>query len=257
MASGARHRSIFNVLFRVVIASALAVGLLAGLAPVRSVSAQPAAVLTLTKTTDNATINAGDPIGFTITTASTGNGNATSVFLTDFLGFLPSNPTWTETTGNTACSFDGPTLNCIFGMIPSGAPSITVHVTAPTTQQDCGTVTNTATILFGEEQSLTDDASVTIEGPTCPTPTPTEMPTETQTSTPTDTPTETPTNTPTAPRLTPRQYADGDGDQHTNRHADGTPTDTATPTIPPRHRHGDADHHPDRYPDEHADGHAH
>jgi hypothetical protein len=209
-----------------------------GLVPVRSAGAQ-AAPLALTKTADNATINAGDEIGFTITIASTGTGNATSVLLTDFLGFLPSNPTWTETTSNAACSFDvGPIMTCIFGTIVSGAPPITLHLTAPTTQQDCGTVTNTATLQFGEEQSLFDDETVTVAGPNCPTatPTPTNTPTNTPTDTPTDTPTTTPTDTPTStptetPTATPTGTATATGTIPSTDTPTETPTDTPTATL--------------------------
>jgi uncharacterized repeat protein (TIGR01451 family) len=233
MAVDTSHRSIPHVVLSLVIANVLALGIMVGLLPVRSVGAQ-AAPLALTKTADNATINAGDEIGFTITIASTGTGNATSVLLTDFLGFLPSNPTWTETTSNAACSFDvGPIMTCIFGTIVSGAPPITLHLTAPTTLQDCGTVTNTATLQFGEEQSLFDDESVTVAGPSCPTatPTPTNTPTETPTETPTDTPTNTPTDTPTStptetPSPTPTGTATATGTAMSTETALATSTET-------------------------------
>jgi uncharacterized repeat protein (TIGR01451 family) len=229
MAVDTSHRSIPHVVLSLVIANVLALGIMVGLVPVRSVGAQ-AAVLALTKTADNATINAGDEIGFTITIASTGAGNATSVLLTDFLGFLPSNPTWSETTSNAACNFDvGPIMTCIFGTIVSGAPPITLHLTAPTTLEDCGTVTNTATVQFGEEQSLFDDETVTVAGPSCPTatPTPTNTPTETPTETPTNTPTDTPTSTPTeTPTTTPTGTATATGAATSTGTASATSTET-------------------------------
>jgi uncharacterized repeat protein (TIGR01451 family) len=161
---------------------------LVGLAPVGSVGAQAVPLLTVTKTADSATINAGDPIGFTITIASTGNGDVTLVHLTDQLfNVLPSAPDWTETTGNASCTIDGANLlSCSFASIASGTPAITLHVTAPTTQQDCGQTGNQALIdfedfngRFGTGSSNT--ASVDI---ICPTPAPTDTPTETATAVP-------------------------------------------------------------------------
>jgi len=195
------------------------------------VSAQ-ASPLTLTKTADNATINAGDEIGFDITVANVSGGAFGTVTLSDFVNFLPSNPTWTEIPDNPDCSIDAGLLTCIFTGIPTGE-SITVHITAPTTTQDCGTFINSATIQFGEEQALSADAAVTVAGPNCPTPTntptntPTDTPTNTPTNTPTDTPTNTPTNTPTdTPTSTPTETPT---DTPTNTPTD-TPTNTPTET---------------------------
>src|SRR5215207_8610700 len=105
MAGCARHRERYSVVVTVLVASVLALGLMGGLAPVRSVGAQ-AAVLTLTKTADNATINAGDEIGFDITVANSSGGTSGTVTLSDFVNFLPSNPTWTEGPDNPDCSID-------------------------------------------------------------------------------------------------------------------------------------------------------
>jgi hypothetical protein len=224
MACRPRHRGRHSVVVTVLVAWVLALGLMGGFVPVRSVSAQ-AATLTLTKTADNATISPGAEIGFAITVANVSGGNSGTVTLSDFVSFLPSNPTWTETTGNSECSIAAGLLTCIFTGIASGA-SITVHITAPTTTQDCGTFTNSATIQFGEEQSLTDDATVTVSGAECPTPTntPTNTPTDTPTNTPTNTPTDTPTNTPT------NTATNTPTDTPTNTPTN-TPTDTATATA--------------------------
>jgi Domain of unknown function DUF11 len=212
----------------------LALGLLltlVGLAHVQPVSAQATPFLTVTKTADNATINAGDQIGFTITLTDTGIGNLYDVSLTDVL-LIPSNPTWTETTGNPACSIDAtPALNCSFGTLAS-VTSVTVHITAPTTELDCGMVGNTASVTFGvHKQEFNDTATsaVTILCPTS-TPTPTDTPTKTPTNTPTDTPTSTATSTPTTtPTATPTNTATA---THTpTATAAATNTSTVTPTA--------------------------
>lgn len=235
MAGCARHRERHSGVVTVLVASVLALGLIGGLVPVRSVGAQ--AVLTLTKTADNATISPGAQMGFTITITNSSGGASGTLTLSDTLDTLPSNPTWTESPDNPDCNFDAQTLmTCIFGSINSGE-SITVHIIAPTTTQDCGTFANSATLLFGSEQSLNANATVTVSGPACPTPTntptntPTETPTNTPTNTPTDTPTNTPTNTPTdTPTSTPTETPT---DTPTNTPTDtptNTPTETPTPT---------------------------
>jgi uncharacterized repeat protein (TIGR01451 family) len=160
----------------------------------------PPPLLTISKVADNANISAGDPIGFTITVTSPDTGDATNVTVHDFLfDVLPSQPgttdtAWTETTGNQFCNMTpSGDFNCQFGNIASGAPPITLHLTAPTTEQDCGTVENGAR-LEDDFQITSVSASVTIN---CPTSTPavtsTAEPTETALPT-----TEVPTGTPAA-----------------------------------------------------------
>lgn len=109
------------------------------------VDAAPAAqtaelpVLQITKTADAAQVNAGQPIGFTMTVSNTGLGVATGAQLIDL---LPAGTTW---------SFDNPDcfitaegwLVCEFGDLAAGAVE-TIHITATSTQAMCGVVTNRA-----------------------------------------------------------------------------------------------------------------
>jgi uncharacterized repeat protein (TIGR01451 family) len=182
---------------------------LAGLVPGRTAGAQQVPLLTVTKVADNATITAGDEIGFTITITSTNNGDVTLVHLTDQLfNVLPSAPSWTETTGNASCTIDGSNLlSCDFASIVSSAPPIMLHVTAPTAEQDCGQTSNDALVGFddfnGRSQSVTSNtASVEIVCPTA-TSTPTDIPTSTPTDTPTSTGTATATQTAPATETPP------------------------------------------------------
>jgi hypothetical protein len=193
MASATQQRSILSVVLRLVIASTLVLGHVPGLMPVHPVGAQLEQLLTVTKTADNPIITAGEPIGFTITIASTGNGDASGVFLVDGL-FPLSGPvwpetTWTETTGNPACIIDLGSLGCGFDTIPSGAPPIVLHITAPTTQQDCGTVANVVRVWTPEPfEGFDRSAYVTINCPTAPLPTDTPTPPQTATEPPLATP---------------------------------------------------------------------
>ncbi|MGH9955980.1 MAG: DUF11 domain-containing protein, partial [Pyrinomonadaceae bacterium] len=126
----------------------------------------------VTKVADSATVNAGNPIGFTITVNNAGLGVAKSVTLTDS---LPMNPgmTWTEVPDNLNCSIS-PTgvLTCNFGNLAFGDVR-TVHVVSPTTPANCGSVSNTATASATNERSSdtgnnTSTATITLTDVTAP-----------------------------------------------------------------------------------------
>jgi uncharacterized repeat protein (TIGR01451 family) len=194
---------------------------------------QAVPLLTVTKSADSATINGGETIGFTITIASTGNGDVTLVHLTDQLfSVLPSAPAWTEITDNASCTIDvSNLLSCSFASIVSGAPAITLHVTAPTTQLDCGQTGNQAFIDFEDFNGRSGSGSSNIASVdiVCPTPAPTDTPT----NTPTETPTDTPTNTPTVTNTPPPGATDTPFPTETSIPATEAPTETAAPTETP------------------------
>jgi uncharacterized repeat protein (TIGR01451 family) len=82
-------------------------------------------------TADSHSVNAGAPIGFTVTASNSGAGTATGVVLDDP---LPTGPgiTWTidGSTGPLTCGIAGNTLTCT-GSLDAGATQV-VHVTSPT-----------------------------------------------------------------------------------------------------------------------------
>jgi uncharacterized repeat protein (TIGR01451 family) len=102
--------------------------------------------INITKTADAATVTAGDPIGFSIVVANTGNVALTNVVVTDALpgGGLD----WTVDQPPAGCSISGPVgteqLLCNFASIAS-AGSVTIHVTSPTLGV-CAPVVNTAAV---------------------------------------------------------------------------------------------------------------
>jgi uncharacterized repeat protein (TIGR01451 family) len=110
--------------------------------------------ISVTKTADATSVNAGLPIGFTITvtnSAAPGTGTAKNVTLSDNLP-TGSGMSWTETPDNPQCSISGSVLACNFGDMAPGATK-TVHVSSPTTAANCGSVTNTATASATNERS--------------------------------------------------------------------------------------------------------
>lgn len=120
--------------------------------------------LAITKTADQATINSGDQIGFTITVSNTGTGAANNVTVTDN---LPSGMTWSLSPANTpaGCGIAGTpqVLTCTFSSIAAGS-FVTIHVVATTSQSNCGTVSNSATVTSSNNNptSLTSSPITTV-----------------------------------------------------------------------------------------------
>jgi len=127
-------------------------------------SIQPAAIIlppaiTINKTADHTTVNAGEQIGYVVTLSNTGSGDATGVTLNDS---LPggSGINWslagagTSIPSGVACAVTGTTpnqsLSCGTDPATTGTftlaagATITLHVTSPTTGGSCGTLHNTA-----------------------------------------------------------------------------------------------------------------
>jgi uncharacterized repeat protein (TIGR01451 family)/fimbrial isopeptide formation D2 family protein len=101
--------------------------------------------ITVVKLADADPINAGDPIGFTITVSNAGPGTAYGVTLSDT---LPSGITWSE--DSTSCSIGAGVLSCTIGTLAPGA-TFQVHLTGTTDAADCGTITNTASVAATNE----------------------------------------------------------------------------------------------------------
>jgi uncharacterized repeat protein (TIGR01451 family)/LPXTG-motif cell wall-anchored protein len=132
--------------------------------------------LSLVKTADAPSVNAGSPIGFTVTATNTGEGTATGVLVNDP---LPSGPgiSWTveSASGPLDCSITAGVLSCT-GSLATGTHE-TVHVTSPTQwtgsgetvvnsclggPSDDGVYPNTANLSATNHPSLTDDATTRV-----------------------------------------------------------------------------------------------
>jgi uncharacterized repeat protein (TIGR01451 family) len=118
-------------------------------------------VLQIVKTPDGATINAGQTAEFTIVLTNQGPGTATGVAINDA---LPAGFTWSvsQQPAQGTCQVNGgTTLVCTIGSLAQGA-SVTVKVSAPTSQQACGPINNTTN--GGAIGSATNAASVSDPG---------------------------------------------------------------------------------------------
>ena len=131
----------------------------------------------IVKTSDAPQVNAGSPIGFTVTVYNTGKGDATGTTLTDP---LPQNAglSWTiDNTGsgwNHSCSIVGTTLTCggANGVtVPAGttqnASTYTVHISSPTTSATGGTCPNTGVVSNTGTVTTTNGGSGQSTATTC------------------------------------------------------------------------------------------
>ncbi len=121
--------------------------------------------LTVSKTADATTVDAGDPIGFTVVTSNAGPGTARSVTLSDP---LPNGVDWSIDPANADCEITGTgddqVLTCDFGNLADDA-SETVHVSATTSYTACTTYDNEATASATNAPDAKDDASITCRKP--------------------------------------------------------------------------------------------
>ncbi|MEW6225853.1 MAG: hypothetical protein AB1627_14610, partial [Chloroflexota bacterium] len=115
----------------------------------------------ITKTADDAVVNAGDQIGFTITVANLGDGTAYAVSASDTL-----NPafSWSLAAPSAGWTLVGNQLSFAAASLAAGATS-SVHVVATSSAVNCGVVDNTATVITGNDGSDEASASVTIQCP--------------------------------------------------------------------------------------------
>ena len=117
--------------------------------------------VSITKTADHsAPVNAGDPIGFTVDVKNTDTGTATGVILSDSLpAGSGSGVTWAiDTTVGSPSQFalsgakGSQKLSLVSSTLPAGA-DYKVHITAQTSQTECGTYDNTATLTTANANS--------------------------------------------------------------------------------------------------------
>jgi uncharacterized repeat protein (TIGR01451 family) len=120
--------------------------------------------VTVVKTADNGTINAGDTAAFTIVVSNSGAGTATNVTLSDN---LPPGIDWSE--DSDACAIAAGVLTCNFGNLAPSA-SATVHLSGATDAADCGVLTNTATVAASNEAAAdqADNSSTATIAVDCP-----------------------------------------------------------------------------------------
>ena len=135
--------------------------------------------VTVTKTADQPTVNAGQGAGFTVTVKNVGQGTANGVTLSDPLpAGAGSDITWSidSGTGNPgAFVLSGNTLTLAPNTSLAAGASLSVHVTGATTFADApsptftGTLPNTATVSAGNEasslQNQSASATVTVIAP--------------------------------------------------------------------------------------------
>jgi uncharacterized repeat protein (TIGR01451 family) len=128
--------------------------------------AQPG--LNIVKTADASTVQAGNPIGFTIHVANEGNVPLSNVTLIDPLPTgqgiswsIAGSPTGTDTAG-LVCDIAGHTLTCTKSSLAVNG-DFTIHLTSPTTDSSCGQYDNTATITSGQLSDSSSD-SVSVRG---------------------------------------------------------------------------------------------
>jgi uncharacterized repeat protein (TIGR01451 family) len=124
------------------------------------------ASLEISKVADDATVSAGDDIGYTITVTNGGAGTAKNVVVTDT---LPTNAglTWSidDGTGAADCGIANGTLTCQFGDMGPG-DSFTVHLTSPTTAATCGQVVNAASATTSNDGNpSTGPVAITVDCP--------------------------------------------------------------------------------------------
>jgi uncharacterized repeat protein (TIGR01451 family) len=123
--------------------------------------------VSVAKSPDGGTANAGDPISFTIVvTNESPNSDADNVTLTDTLPDSGLNWSITSQPVGDPCSISGTpqVLNCNFGTLGVGEDR-TVTISSPTDAEDCGLIENTVTVSADGDIDLTnnsDDGDITV-----------------------------------------------------------------------------------------------
>ena len=134
----------------------------------------------IVKTADAAQVDAGDPIGFTLTVYNDGTGDAKGVTLSDTLP-VKAGLSWSIAGQGTgwggSCAIVAGVLSCGPVTVPAGttqaASTFTVHITSPTTAATGGTcpggsgvVNNTGNVTTTNDGSDQSSASTCVAGPT-------------------------------------------------------------------------------------------
>jgi uncharacterized repeat protein (TIGR01451 family) len=123
--------------------------------------------LSIHKTADDASVSAGDRIGFTVTVANAGPGAAHNIQVSDA---LPSNSgldfAIADQSDPGVCSLNGAKtqLSCSKDSLDAGS-SFSAHVVSPTTPATCGPVDNTAIVTASNDDGGSDSASVVVACP--------------------------------------------------------------------------------------------
>ncbi len=125
--------------------------------------------ITVLKTANSTTANAGQEVGYTITVTNTGGGSASDVTLSDI---LPAGLNWSISSQTaTAFSITGPVNSQVLtGNIGTLAPGASTTVTITATATNAGTIINTATVSSSNEaadasSNNTSTATITIAAP--------------------------------------------------------------------------------------------
>lgn len=118
--------------------------------------------LDITKIADDDSVSAGSPIGFTIEVTNDGPGTAYDVIVEDD---LPDGLDWSIDPATEGCSIEGTgddqALNCGPADLVSGG-SYSVHITASTDENDCGTYDNLASADASNDDEVTDEDDVAV-----------------------------------------------------------------------------------------------
>jgi uncharacterized repeat protein (TIGR01451 family) len=121
-------------------------------------------LLSLTKGTPHATITAGDDVVYDVDLANVGEGTASGVVVTDVLPILAGGGTWTlDATDGYDCSLAEGTganaghqvVTCTVGRLDPSASTQIAEVSATTTADDCGDISNTAVLAADPDVTQT------------------------------------------------------------------------------------------------------
>ena len=124
--------------------------------------------LSAAKDADDDVVSAGEPIGFTITISNSGAAGTGSAYDVQLADLLPagSDLDWSEDPDSADCQITGSvgaeTLECSFGDLAPG-DSVSVHVVSDTTQLDCATFPNVASLTSDNHPELNPSADTTVE----------------------------------------------------------------------------------------------
>ena len=117
--------------------------------------------LTIDKTPDGATVNAGDDVSFTIVVGNDGPGTAYDVEVEDV---LPGGIDWTISPAVDGCAIAAGTLTCSWETLAAGA-SVSIVVIGSTEPADCGVLDNTGSADASNDDEVSDDGDITVECP--------------------------------------------------------------------------------------------
>jgi uncharacterized repeat protein (TIGR01451 family) len=135
--------------------------------------------LTLDKSANLQTVDAGGNVTFTITATNAGNSTAQDVHVTDTMpaGVTINNASFTGgSNGPGTCDINGQSIDCDLGTLGAGqTATVTIGVTV--NASNCPSITNNASVSADNETGDTEDNSDSVTvGVVCPTTPPTPTP---------------------------------------------------------------------------------